>query len=126
MNAGTAAKQVTGQMNVEEAEAGTWTEIGMEVGLDEGVTRAIEDVRRLEAEGQAAVIQGTLTEEKADVSAVRREVTSGPTAQATLVVAETLASSTGEEMTVCPQMAAMVLETALAEESRQEVDHHHR
>ena len=113
-------------MNAEVAEAGTWTETGTEVGLDAGVTLAIEDGRRREAVDQAAAIRGTLTGEKGDVSVVRREATSGQTAPATPVVAETLVTSTGEEMTACLQTVAMVLEMALAEESHQEVDHHHR
>jgi hypothetical protein len=113
-------------MNAEVAEAVTWTETGTEVGLDAEVTLAIEDGRRREAVGQAAAIRGTLTGEKEDVSVVRREATSGRTALATQAVAETLVSSTGEEMTACPQMVAMVLEMALAEEYHQGVDHHHR
>ena len=79
-------------MNAEVAEAGTWTETGTEVGLDAGVTLAIEDGRRREAVGQAAAIRGTLTGEKEDVSVVRREATSGRTVLATQVVAETLVS----------------------------------
>ena len=115
-------------MNAEVAEAGTWTETGTgtEVGLDAGVILVIEDGRRREAVGQAAAIRGTLTGEKEDVSVVRREATSERTVLATQVVAETLVSSTGEEMTACPQMVAMVLEMDLAEESHQGVDPHYR
>lgn len=113
-------------MNVEVAEAGTWTETGTEVGLDVGVTLAIEDGRLREAVGQAAAIRGTLTGEKGDVSVVRKEVTSERTALATQVVAGTLVSSTGEEMTACPQTVATVIEMALVEESHQGVDHHRR
>lgn len=112
-------------MNAEAAEADTRIETGTGVGQDGGVILAIEDGLRQEAEDQAAVIQGTLTEEKEDVLVAKREATSGLTAQVTLVVEEILDSSIEEEMTVCLPTVDMDLEMGRAEESPQEVDHPH-
>ncbi len=111
-------------MNAEVAEAVTWTGTGTEVGQDVEVTLVTEEGLHQEAEGRAAAIRETWTGEKEDVSAVRREDTSGLTALATPVVAGTLASSIGEEMTVLPPTVVMVdLEMVRAEESHQEADH---
>jgi hypothetical protein len=124
MNAGIVERQATGQMNAEVEEAATWTETGTEVGQDAEVTLVIEEGPLQEAEDQAVVIQETMTGEKAGVSAVRREATSGRTAQATRVAVEILVMGTGEEMTVGPPMVATEPEMLLVEETPQEADHH--
>lgn len=115
MNAGTVARQATGQTNAEVGDE-IRTETG--VGRDAEVILVIEDGRHQEVEDQVAVIRGTQTEEKEGALVARREVTSEQTAQTIPSVVETLVTSTGEEM-----IEDMVEEMLPAEETTQEADH---